>query len=101
MKAMIEVLESRVLMSGTLLTAAQKLETDVKQAFADGVITPAEKVELVTDVQAVLTSAGIPASLAQQTAAALKAVVVSSNVTPNEVQAVFSDVTAFLAGFES
>jgi Mlc titration factor MtfA (ptsG expression regulator) len=79
--------------------SVQKLKTDTKTALAEKPITPAEKVELVDDLQALLASAGVPTGLSQQAATDIKAIIVSSGVTKADVSTVMTDIRNFLSTF--
>ncbi len=76
-------------------TSVQALESELH--VIAGQSTPVSTVEVLVlekDVNAVLTSAQIPTSLAEQTVADLKSVVVSSAVTKADVEMILGDVYA-------
>ena len=81
-------------------TTIVKLRTDTRAAVADKVITPAEKATLAYDVQNVLISAHVPATLAKAVAADVKSIYSSTNITQDDIRLVVSDITAIITTFQ-
>jgi len=77
-------------------TSVTNLNNVVKAALADKVITPAEQLQILAALDAVLTSAGVTTTELQELHNALAAIIASAHITPAEVQVLVSDITAIL-----
>ena len=77
------------------------LKADTEAAFADKVITPAEQTTLTNDVEAMLTSATVSTTLADQTATDVTGVINSANVTKAQAKTLVNEVSAFLKTFKA
>jgi hypothetical protein len=72
------------------------LESELKVVIEQRSITPSEALILEADTVAVLASADIPLSLADQTASDVKAVVTSSGITTSDVELIAGDLSAIV-----
>jgi hypothetical protein len=77
------------------------LRTTFRADRSNGKITRVEAVALRNDVSAVLTSANVPKSLAQQTVSDVSAVVTASGVTRADVKTIAGDIKAIVANLGS
>jgi len=77
-------------------SSVDHLYTVITAAFADGVITSAERSQIALAFAAVAASAGVTTSEAQALRAALVAIYTSSNITKADLQVLLNDVRAII-----